>query len=125
MRKDVWRVNGEGTNATEGRVVWAPVKSIWNTCMIVAALILGPATASIDSVAMFAILTYITLLFGHSVGMHRLLIHRSYECHPWLARTLTYVGVLVGMAGPFGILNNHRLKPVGLNYGLKVRIRVA
>ena len=22
-------------------------------------------------------------------------------------------------------LNNHRLKPVGLNYGLKVRIRVA
>jgi hypothetical protein len=34
MRKDVWRIDGSGANAVEGRVVWAPKKSIWNTFMI-------------------------------------------------------------------------------------------
>lgn len=24
MRKNVWRIDGSGANATEGRVVWAP-----------------------------------------------------------------------------------------------------
>jgi fatty-acid desaturase len=78
--------------------------------MIAVALVAGPMTASFDALAMFAILTYTTLLLGHSVGMHRLLIHRTYECPKWLARMLIYAGVLVGMAGPFGILRIHDLR---------------
>ena len=80
MRREVWRVRGEAANATEGRVTWAPAKSAWNSAMFGTALIAGPMTATLDSVALFALLTYTTLLLGHSVGMHRLLIHRSYEC---------------------------------------------
>ena len=53
---------------------------------------------------MFSVTTYLSLLFGHSVGMHRRLIHRSYDCPKWLERVLVYIGVLVGMAGPLGIL---------------------
>jgi len=110
MRKEVWRVRGEGASATEGRVVWAPAKSAWNTAMVGTAVIAGPVTATPEALALFALLTYFTLLLGHSVGMHRLLIHRSYECSRWLQRLLVYLGVLVGMAGPFGILRIHDLR---------------
>lgn len=110
MRREVWRVHGSGASATEGKVAWAPAKSAWHGVMLGAALIAGPLTASLDAVLMFALLTYVTLLLGHSVGMHRLLIHRSYECSRWLERVLVYIGVLVGMAGPFGILRIHDLR---------------
>jgi stearoyl-CoA desaturase (delta-9 desaturase) len=61
-------------------------------------------------VLIFLVLTYVTLLLGHSVGMHRKLIHRSFECPKWLERTLVYLGVLVGMAGPLGILRIHDIR---------------
>jgi len=110
MRKGVWRVKGEGANATEGRVVWAPAKSLWNSAMIATALIAGPVTATFDAVVVFVLVTYATLLLGHSVGMHRLLIHRTYECPKWLQRILVYAGVLVGMAGPYGVLRIHDIR---------------
>lgn len=97
-------------SATEGRVVWAPVKSIWNTSMLAGALVLGPVTASVDAIILFAALTYTTLLVGHSVGMHRLLIHRTYECAKGLEWVMVYVGVLVGMAGPYGVLRIHDIR---------------
>jgi stearoyl-CoA desaturase (delta-9 desaturase) len=75
--------------------------------MITTALVAGPSTASVGAVALFLVLTYATLLLGHSVGMHRLLIHRTYECSRWLGRFLVYLGVLVGMAGPYGVLWIH------------------
>lgn len=110
MRKDVWRVDGSGATASDGRVVWEPAKSFWNGGMIAVASIAGPITAALDTLALFAALTYMTLLLGHSVGMHRLLIHRTYECPKWLARALIYAGALVGMAGPFGILRIHDVR---------------
>lgn len=110
MRKDVWRVNGKDASPVAGRVVWAPAKSAWNSGMLAAALVLGPITASWDAILMFSVITYSTLLLGHSVGMHRLLIHRTYRCSKWLERLLVYIGVLVGMAGPFGILRIHDIR---------------
>jgi stearoyl-CoA desaturase (delta-9 desaturase) len=78
--------------------------------MIGTALIAGPVTATWDAAIVFAVLTYSTLLLGHSVGMHRFLIHRTYECPPWLAHALVYLGVLVGMAGPYGVLRIHDIR---------------
>ena len=106
----MWRVDGGNADALAGRVVWAPSKSAWNMTMTGAALVAGPLTFSLDALAMFVILTYGTLLLGHSVGMHRWLIHRTYESPRWLARILVYLGVLVGMAGPFGVLRIHDIR---------------
>jgi len=78
--------------------------------MILVALIAGPLTVTLDAMVVFALLTYSTLLLGHSVGMHRWLIHRTYECPPWLARLLVYLGVLVGMAGPYGVVRIHDIR---------------
>lgn len=69
--------------------------------------ITAPLAFSWGAFAVFVASTYLTLLLGHSVGMHRRLIHRSYECHKWLERALIYIGVVVGVAGPFGVLRIH------------------
>jgi fatty-acid desaturase len=97
-------------DATAGRVVWAPVKSLWNGALVLCALVFAPGTASVDSMLVFATLTYATLLLGHSVGMHRRLIHQSFDCPKWLERVLVYLGVVVGMAGPIGILKIHDIR---------------
>jgi fatty-acid desaturase len=110
VRREVWRVDGSGADAVTGKVVFDPVKAAWNGGMLATAVVLGPATLTPDAFAMFLVLTYGTLLLGHSVGMHRWLIHRSYQCNPWLARVLVYLGVLVGMAGPHGVLRIHDLR---------------
>lgn len=110
MRPSVFRVHAEGADASAGRVVWAPAKSLWHIALAVPAIALAPFMASPGAVLVFLALTYLTLLLGHSVGMHRKLIHRSFDCPRWLERTLVYLGVLVGMAGPFGILRVHDVR---------------
>jgi fatty-acid desaturase len=110
MMKGVLRVNGRDANPLEGRVVWSPVKSIWNMGMLLTALIFGALTISVSAILMFICSTYITLLLGHSLGMHRRFIHKSYQCKKWFERLLIYIGVIVGVAGPFGILRVHDLR---------------
>lgn len=83
---------------------------MWHVALAVSAAVLVPFATTASSVLMFLILTYLTLLLGHSVGMHRKLIHQSFDCPKWLERVLVYLGVLVGMAGPFGILRIHDVR---------------
>lgn len=70
----------------------------------------GPLTAAWDAVALFVASSFVTLCFGHSVGMHRKLIHGSFNCPLWVERACVYLGTLVGMAGPIGMicLHDHR-----------------
>ena len=98
------------TSASEGRIVWAPVKSLWLTAHVaggLAALIWFPSWGGL---AAFLGLSAITLWAGHSVGMHRLLIHRSFETPRWLEHLLVWLGTLVGMAGPFGMIRAHDMR---------------
>lgn len=90
--------------------MWAPVKSIWNTTIFVLAILLAPTHFSWGAFVLFLALSYVTLLLGHSLGMHRRLIHRTYDCPKGLERVLVWLGVLVGMAGPFGILRIHDVR---------------
>lgn len=110
MRPGVFRVDGTGADPSAGRVVIAPAKAAWNLGMLAGALAFAPLTFSWSALLVFLVLTYTTLLLGHSVGMHRRFIHRSYDCPKWLERMLVYLGTLVGMAGPFGILRIHDLR---------------
>ena len=90
-----------------GRVRWAPAKSLWIGGMTLAALVLGPLTFSWGAFALFLVTCAITLCFGHSVGMHRRLIHGSFACPRWLEYACVYLGTLVGMAGPIGMVRVH------------------
>jgi stearoyl-CoA desaturase (delta-9 desaturase) len=96
--------------AVRGEVVWDAPKSLWTGAMSIVALIGGPLTASPGALALFVVTTGVTLCLGHSVGLHRLLIHRSFEVPRWLERTLVYLGTLVGMAGPIGMIRAHDIR---------------
>lgn len=58
----------------------------------------------------FLALSALTLCAGHSVGMHRLMIHRSFETPLWVEHVLIWLGTLVGMAGPLGMIRTHDLR---------------
>ncbi len=59
---------------------------------------------------MFLASSAVTLCLGHSLGLHRLLIHRSFRTHRWLERAMIYLGTLVGMAGPLGMVRLHDMR---------------
>lgn len=93
-------IGGSECNALEGQVVWSPTKSLWFTTHFLIAIISQPWRFGWDAVFVSCVLTVITLCCGHSVGMHRLLIHRSFRCPRWLEYGLVTAGTLVSMGGP-------------------------
>jgi fatty-acid desaturase len=98
------------SDATAGQVRWSSAKSLWTLGMLAVAIIGAPLTFTWDALVLFLVTTAITICAGHSVGMHRLLIHRSFETPKWLERILVYLGTLVGMAGPFGMIAAHDIR---------------
>lgn len=93
-----------------GRVRYAPLKSAWFLAMLGGALVGGVLTFSWSAFALFVTSTTVVLLFGHSLGSHRKLVHDSFQCPKWLEYTLVYCGVQVGLAGPLGLLRQHELR---------------
>lgn len=109
--RDPYKVNSliltPGVEPCSGYVQWAPARSLWNGSMLLAALVLGPMTATPGAVGAFLMLSAVTLCIGHSVGFHRRLIHRSFQCSKWVERTLVWAGTVVGMGGPLWTIRTH------------------
>lgn len=97
-------------DASKGKVYFDSIKAAWLITMLVFGIIGSALTASIDTVLLFLGFTAITLCFGHSLGMHRRFIHRSYLCPKWMEYLFVHLGVLVGLAGPLGMLRTHDLR---------------
>lgn len=106
MMKPVERIDDHEASATEGEVKLDLQKSAWVSAMLVGS-VLAPFYFTWTAFLLFLITTYITLLFGHSIGMHRMMIHRSFDAPRPLKRLLIFIGVLVGMGGPTTIIKIH------------------
>jgi hypothetical protein len=66
------------SSVLHGEVRWAPVQSLWFTGMSVTAIVGGVLLFSWSALLLFVVTTGIVLLFGHSLGSHRKLIHDSF-----------------------------------------------
>ena len=64
-------------------------------------------TVSLENFLVFLATSAVTLCLGHSLGMHRRLIHQSYTCPKVIEYLFVHFGVLVGLAGPFGMSRTH------------------
>ena len=105
------RANSDSArDVIDGRIRYAPLKSLWFIGMAAGALVGGALSFSWAALALFVLSTGIVLLFGHSLGSHRKLIHDSFQCPKWLEYLLVYCGVQVGLAGPLGLLRQHELR---------------
>jgi fatty-acid desaturase len=94
----------------KGSVRYAPSKSLWFFGMLAGGLVGGASTFTWGAFDLFLVSTAVVLLFGHSLGSHRRLVHGSFQCPKWLEYALVYLGVLVGLAGPIGLLRQHELR---------------
>lgn len=112
--RDAFKVNSltglDAADAVAGEVVWDWPRSLWNMGMLLGALTLGPLTFTWAALALFLAAASITLCAGHSVGFHRRLIHRSFDCPKWLERTLVWFGTAVGMGGPIWTIRLHNTR---------------
>lgn len=100
----------ETTDAMQGTIRWDAVKSLWLFAMIAGGVAAVALTPSLGGLAVFVGLTAVTICAGHSVGMHRLLIHKAFRTPKWLEYVLVWLGTLVGMAGPFGMIRAHDMR---------------
>jgi fatty-acid desaturase len=97
-------------NAWEGQVAFSPIKGTWVACIYLIGIVGGALTFSLSAFMLFLVTTAVTLCLGHSLGMHRRLIHQSYQCPKWLEYIFVHFGVLVGLAGPEGMMRTHDLR---------------
>jgi fatty-acid desaturase len=108
MRNDVPTIIAlPGSSPVEGQVLWSPVKSLWWFAMAAGGAVAVVGYWSWGGFVLFLASSVVTLCLGHSLGMHRRLIHRSYECPLWMERLFVYFGTLVSMAGPVGMMRTH------------------
>ena len=98
------------TNPDEGVVKWSPIKSLWFSAFLVTAMVGGYYTFNWTAVLVSFVFTVTTLCLGHTLGLHRLLIHRSYDCPKWLEYVFVHLGTLVGMGGPFRMIYLHDIR---------------
>jgi sn-1 stearoyl-lipid 9-desaturase len=109
--RDAFKVNSltglDRASPVEGEVVWDAPRSLWNVSMFLGAVILGPVFFTWDAFAIFLATAAVTLCAGHSVGFHRRLIHRSFDCPKWLEHILLWLGTAVGMGGPIWTIRLH------------------
>lgn len=98
------------TNPVSGTVFWSPIKSLWLTGHALVAVVGGSLAFSYEAVLVSFMFTIATLCLGHTIGLHRLLIHRSFECPKWFEYLLVHLGTVVGMGGPFRMLYLHDIR---------------
>lgn len=98
------------TDAFAGQVRLDPGKTLWLGLHLIGGLVGVLVFPSWSAAALFLVLTALTICAGHSVGMRRLLIHRSFKSRKGLEYGLVWLGTLVGMAGPMGMIRTHDLR---------------
>lgn len=99
-----------GASPVAGRVRWDPAHSLWNGSMLVLSLSFAPLFLSWSAIVAFLFVTGASLLLGHSVGFHRLMIHRSFSTPLWVEHLLVWIGTCVGMSGPYWMMRTHDLR---------------
>jgi len=105
------RVRGGGSGEViHGDVAFQLAKGSWFLGMLGGAIVGVLFFFSFAGLLLFVVSTAMVLLFGHSLGSHRKLVHNSYECPRWLEYAFVYLGVQVGLAGPIGLLRQHEMR---------------
>lgn len=93
-----------------GTVRVDPVRILWMWGMILTGAVAGLPALDGRLTALSLALTLLTLCLGHSVGLHRGLIHRSYEAHPAVHGLLAWLFVLTGLGGPLSWARLHAVR---------------
>jgi fatty-acid desaturase len=93
-----------------GRVRFDAGKTIWLWGMAIPGLALGIPASTPTTLVVSLALAFVTLCIGHSVGLHRGVIHQTYHAHPIVRGALVYLAVLGGLGGPLSWIRLHAVR---------------
>lgn len=93
-----------------GRVRFSWQKSLWLWSMLIPGAFWGIPSLNRTTVLASLGLTFLTLCVGHSVGLHRGIIHRAYRAGPVVRGALVYLFVLSGLGGPLSWARLHAVR---------------
>lgn len=82
-------------------------KALWLWAMGSLTLVFLPGALSWQTAALATALGFAGFLFGHTVGLHRGVLHRSFRMSSVLRGVLTYAFVLIGLGGPLSWIRVH------------------
>lgn len=92
------------------RVVFDWQKSLWLYLFLVPTLVYTWQAFSLGLGAIALGLTFLTVSAGHSVGLHRGVIHRSYRSSRLVRGVLVYLFVQTGLGSPLAWLRLHYIR---------------
>jgi stearoyl-CoA desaturase (delta-9 desaturase) len=78
--------------------------------MAIPGLAIGIPSATAATLAVSSVLVFLTLCVGHSVGLHRGIIHRTYEAPRAVRNAIAYLFVLSGLGGPLSWARLHAVR---------------
>lgn len=96
---------------------FAPIKALWFLAMSVPALAWGPDAAGAVPLAIAGALIVVTVVLGHTVGLHRGVIHRAFRTSDAMRRIFAVVFALTGLGGPrtwlvlHAVRDHHQSRP--------------
>lgn len=93
-----------------GVVKFGRAKTIWLWGMFIPTVILGFGFLDVQLFLLSLVLAFVTLCLGHSVGLHRGIIHRTYETGTVVRGFLAYLFVLSGLGGPISWARLHAIR---------------
>lgn len=96
--------------AAVGRVRVDVVKSAWLWSMAAAGVAVGLPALTLELAAVSLAAAFLTLCVGHSVGLHRGVIHGTYQAGPLLRGVLAWLFVLSGLGGPLSWARLHAVR---------------
>lgn len=104
------RVDPLSGNPAEGVLRMEPAKASWFFLMVAGSALAFAGPWEPGPILCSAGLAALGLCCGHSVGLHRLLIHGAFSAPPWLERGLVWLAVLCGLGGPLSLLRHHEVR---------------
>ena len=86
---------------------FSPKKALWFWMMGGLSLLYLPGALSISTVALGTVFGFLCFLLGHTVGLHRGVLHRSFAMGRTLRALFLYCFVLIGLGGPLSWMRVH------------------
>lgn len=82
-------------------------KVSWLYLMIIPCMFIDWKQLSIEVTIVGLLLTFITICLGHSIGLHRGVIHKAYKTSSLIRNIFVYFFVLTGLGGPITWMKLH------------------
>lgn len=94
-------------NVKEGLIEFSFSKTIWLYLMVLPCFLIDFSKLNLQITFIGLTVTFLTICLGHSVGLHRGVIHKSYHTSSVFRSILVYFFVLTGLGGPLSWLKLH------------------